>query len=69
MDASSPMVDARLSDGSRVQRRLNFTAGGGRPRVVDSPLRHRETDARGLVAKRAITEGMMELLKATVQCR
>jgi len=68
VDESSPMVDARLSDGSRVNAIIS-------PLAVDGPLlsiRRFGTEKlmpEDLVAKRAITEGMMELLKATVQSR
>jgi pilus assembly protein CpaF len=68
VDESSPMVDARLSDGSRVNAIIS-------PLAVDGPLlsiRRFGTEKlmpEDLVVKRAITEGMMELLKATVQSR
>jgi len=68
VDESSPMVDARLSDGSRVNAIIS-------PLAVDGPLlsiRRFGTEKlmpEDLVAKRAITEGMMELLKAAVQSR
>jgi pilus assembly protein CpaF len=62
------MVDARLSDGSRVNAIIS-------PLAVDGPLlsiRRFGTEKlmpEDLVAKRAITEGMMELMKAAVQAR
>jgi pilus assembly protein CpaF len=68
VDESSPMVDARLSDGSRVNAIIS-------PLAVDGPLlsiRRFGTEKlmpEDLVAKRAITEGMMELMKAAVQAR
>ena len=68
VDESSPMVDARLSDGSRVNAIIP-------PLSVDGPLlsiRRFGTDKLmpdDLVANLALTEGMMELLKAVVQSR
>jgi pilus assembly protein CpaF len=68
VDESSPMVDARLPDGSRV----NAVIG---PVAVDGPLlsirrfgRH-ALKGEDLVAKQALTEGMLELLKACVKAR
>jgi pilus assembly protein CpaF len=68
VDESNPMVDARLSDGSRVNAIIP-------PLAVDGPLlsiRRFGTDKlmpKDLVAKRAITPGMMELLEAAVRAR
>ena len=68
VDESSPMVDARLSDGSRVNAIIA-------PLSVDGPLlsiRRFGTDKLmpdDLVASLSITEGMMELLKGAVQSR
>lgn len=68
VDESSPMVDARLSDGSRVNAIIP-------PLAVDGPLlsiRRFSTDKLmpdDLVAKKSITPGMMELLKAAVKAR
>jgi len=62
------MVDARLSDGSRVNAIIP-------PLAVDGPLlsiRRFGTDRlmpKDLVAKRALTAGMMELLDAAVRAR
>jgi pilus assembly protein CpaF len=68
VDESSPMVDARLPDGSRVNAVIP-------PVAVDGPLlsirrfgRHALT-GEDLVAKQAMTEGMLELLKACVKAR
>ncbi len=68
VDESSPMVDARLTDGSRVNAIIP-------PLAVDGPLlsiRRFSTDKLmpdDLVAKKSITPGMMELLKAAVKAR
>src|SRR5580700_3492485 len=68
VDESSPMVDARLPDGSRVNAVIP-------PVAVDGPLlsirRFGRHAMRGedLVAKLALTEGMLELLKAAVKAR
>jgi pilus assembly protein CpaF len=68
IDESSPMVDARLPDGSRV----NAIIG---PLAVDGPLlsiRRFGTDKLlppDLVDKKALTAGMMELLAAAVKSR
>src|ERR1700687_2596565 len=68
VDESSPMVDARLPDGSRVNAVI--------PRVaVDGPLlsirRFGRYAMKGedLVAKLALTEGMLELVKSCVKAR
>ena len=68
VDESSPMVDARLSDGSRVNAIIA-------PLSVDGPLlsiRRFGTDKLmpdDLVACLSLTEGMMELLKGVVKSR
>jgi pilus assembly protein CpaF len=68
VDESSPLVDARLPDGSRVNAAIA-------PVAVDGPLlsirRFGRTAMKGedLVAKGAMTEGMLELLKACVKAR
>ncbi len=68
VDESSPMVDARLSDGSRVNAIIP-------PLAVDGPLlsiRRFSTDKLmpdDLVGKRSMTAGMLELLRATVKAR
>jgi pilus assembly protein CpaF len=68
VDESSPMVDARLPDGSRVNAVIP-------PVAVDGPLlsirRFGRYALRGedLVAKLAMTEGMLDLLKACVKAR
>jgi pilus assembly protein CpaF len=68
VDESTPMVDARLSDGSRVNAIIP-------PLAVDGPLlsiRRFGTDKlmpADLVEKRALTAGMMQLLEAAVRAR
>ena len=68
IDESSPMVDARLSDGSRVNAVIP-------PLAVDGPLmsiRRFGTDKLlpdDLVAKKSVTRGMMDVLKGAVNSR
>ncbi len=68
VDESNPMVDARLSDGSRVNAIIP-------PLAVDGPLlsiRRFSTDKLmppDLVDRKALTPGMMELLEAAVKAR
>ncbi len=68
VDESSPLVDARLPDGSRVNAAIP-------PVAVDGPLlsirRFGKELMQGedLVKKLALTEGMLELLKAAVRAR
>src|SRR5438094_7314282 len=68
VDESSPLVDARLPDGSRVNAAIP-------PVAVDGPLlsirrfgRH-ALKGEDLVSKLALTEGMLELLKGCVKAR
>jgi pilus assembly protein CpaF len=68
VDESSPLVDARLPDGSRVNVAIA-------PVAVDGPLlsirRFGTHSITGdtLVEKLAMTPGMLELLKCAVRCR
>ncbi|MDQ2899099.1 MAG: CpaF family protein [Acidobacteriota bacterium] len=68
VDESNPMVDARLSDGSRVNAIIP-------PLAVDGPvlsIRRFGTDKlmpKDLVEKKALTGGMMQLLEAAVKAR
>src|SRR5450432_3798554 len=68
VDESTPMVDARLSDGSRVNAIIP-------PLAVDGPLlsiRRFSTDKLmppDLVDRMALTQGMMELLESAVKAR
>ena len=66
VDESNPMVDARLADGSRVNAIIP-------PLALDGPLMSIRRFSKDklmpsdLVAKRALTQGMMELLEAAVK--
>src|SRR5437667_2253109 len=68
VDESTPMVDARLSDGSRVNAIIP-------PLAVDGPIlsiRRFSTDKLmppDLVDRKAMSPGMMELLEAAVKAR
>src|SRR6202171_4212747 len=68
IDESTPIVDARLSDGSRANAIIA-------PLAVDGPLlsiRRFSTDKLmppDLVERKAMTQGMMELLEAAVKAR
>ena len=68
IDESSPMVDARLADGSRVNAIIP-------PLALDGPvlsIRRFRTDrlgAQDLVERQSLTEPMLEFLKAAVGCR
>jgi pilus assembly protein CpaF len=68
VDESTPMVDARLSDGSRVNAIIP-------PLALDGPLmsiRRFSQDkltAPDLVDRKAMTAGMMELLEAAVKAK
>ena len=68
VDESSPMVDARLKDGSRVNAIIP-------PLAVDGPiLSIRKFGAKPLTAEdllrnKALTEPMLEILKGAVQAR
>ncbi len=68
IDESSPMVDARLKDGSRVNAIIP-------PLALDGPvlsIRRFRTDRLGaddLVARESLTGPMLEFLRAAVACR
>ena len=68
IDESSPMVDARLQDGSRVNAVIA-------PLALDGPvlsIRRFRTDRLGahdLVDRESLTEPMLAFLKAAVACR
>ena len=68
VDESSPLVDARLPDGSRVNAAIA-------PVAVDGPLlcirRFGRQAMKGedLVGKKSLTTGMLDLLKACVKAR
>ncbi len=68
IDESSPMVDARLADGSRVNAIIP-------PLALDGPvlsIRRFRTDKLGasdMVARESLTEPMLTFLRAAVACR
>ncbi|MDP9114570.1 MAG: CpaF family protein [Acidobacteriota bacterium] len=68
IDESTPMVDARLSDGSRVNAIIP-------PLAVDGPIlsiRRFSTDKlmpNDLVERKALTQGMIEILEAAVKAK
>ncbi len=68
IDESSPMVDARLADGSRVNAIIP-------PLAIDGPIlsirkfNKNMLTLEDLIKMRALTEGMGELLKAAVRTR
>jgi pilus assembly protein CpaF len=68
VDESSPMVDARLPDGSRVNAIIP-------PLAVDGPIlsiRRFSTDKlmpHDLVERKALTQGMVEMLEAAVKSK
>src|ERR1700690_3238339 len=68
VDESSPMVDARLADGSRVNAIIP-------PLAVDGPCMsirrfgHNRLRADDLVANNSLTDGMLELLAGSVKAR
>src|SRR5437667_9040892 len=68
IDESSPMVDARLADGSRVN-------AISPPLAIDGPaLSIRRfpldrLDAHDLIARRTLTQPMLDFLQAAIACR
>ena len=68
VDESSPMVDARLKDGSRVNVIIPATCGR-RPHFVDPQIRARPLGAEDLLRNKALTEPMIDMLKGAVQAR
>jgi len=68
VDESSPMVDARLADGSRVNAIIP-------PLAIDGPclsirrFGHDPLTARNMIENRTLTEPMLELLSAMVKGR
>jgi pilus assembly protein CpaF len=68
IDESSPMVDARLADGSRVNAVIP-------PLALDGPvlsIRRFRTDrlgAQDLVGRLALTQPMLDFMRAAVSCR
>jgi len=68
VDESTPMVDARLSDGSRVNAIIPPLALDG-PVVSIRRFTRDKLMPPDLVARNALTQGMMELLEAAVKAR
>ena len=68
VDESSPMVDARLADGSRVNAIIP-------PLAIDGPclsirrFGHNRLDAEELIGNRSLTPQMLELLRGCVKAR
>jgi pilus assembly protein CpaF len=68
IDESSPMVDARLADGSRVNAIIAPLALDG-PALSIRRFRHDRLDAQDLVVRETLTQPMIEFLEAAVACR
>jgi len=68
VDESSPMVDARLPDGSRVNAIIPPLALDG-PTLSIRRFGHERLTAKDLLAYLSVTEPMLELLKNMVQGR
>ena len=68
VDESSPLVDARLPDGSRVNAD-HPAAGGGWPAALHPPFRPDKLMPTIWWSARRMTQGMMELLKRAVKAR
>src|SRR5207237_5620672 len=68
VDESSPLVDARLPDGSRVNAAIPPVAVDGALLSIRRFGRH-ALKGEDLVAKLAMTEGMLQLLKGAVRAR
>jgi len=68
IDESSPMVDARLKDGSRVNAIIPPLALNG-PALSIRRFRTDRLGANDLVARDSLTSPMLEFLKAAVSCR
>jgi len=68
IDESSPMVDARLKDGSRVNAIIPPLALNG-PALSIRRFRTDRLGANDLVARDSLTGPMLEFLKASVACR
>jgi len=68
IDESSPMVDARLQDGSRVNAIIPPLALDG-PSVSIRRFRTDRLGAQDLVERDSLTQPMLDFLKACVACR
>jgi pilus assembly protein CpaF len=68
IDESSPMVDARLPDGSRVNAIIPPLALDG-PALSIRRFPLDRLDAHDLIARRTLTQPMLDFLQAAVGCR
>jgi len=68
IDESSPMVDARLPDGSRVNATVPPLSLSG-PLLTIRKFRHDRYDMDGLIGVKTVTKETSELLHACVQAR
>src|SRR5216110_1712113 len=68
IDESSPMVDARLKDGSRVNAIIPPLALNG-PALSIRRFRTDRLGANDLVVRESLTDPMLQFLKAAVACR
>jgi pilus assembly protein CpaF len=68
VDESSPMVDARLEDGSRVNVIIPPLAIDG-PQLSIRRFGHSTVTEHDLLSKQTLTLGMMELLRGAVKAR
>jgi pilus assembly protein CpaF len=68
IDESSPMVDARLADGSRVNAIIPPLALDG-PCLSIRRFAHERLQADDLVTNHTLTDGMLELLEGCVKAR
>src|SRR5207245_3350736 len=68
VDESSPMVDARLADGSRVNVIIPPLAIDG-PQLSIRRFGHTSITAQDLLSKHTLTPGMLELLRGAVKAR
>ena len=66
VDESSPLVDARLADGSRVNAAIRPVAVDG-PQVSIRKFSKRPLQMRSLVERNALPQGMADLLAAAVE--
>src|SRR5881396_1915599 len=68
IDESSPMVDARLSDGSRVNAIIPPLALDG-PSLSIRRFPLDRLDAHDLIGRRTLTQPMLDFLRAAIACR
>jgi pilus assembly protein CpaF len=68
IDESSPMVDARLADGSRVNAIIPPLALDG-PALSIRRFPLDRLDGHDLIAKRTLTQPMLDFLHAAIACR